>query len=545
MQELLASGPPAAKDTPDAALYRQLASLGGPLLAGARHAAGGPDEPPAETGTDNTESKDAGRAATAGLDPALFGRHPNGAAVEATSLCVEAPSIVEVRLPAELVAGCELVTAGLLDPSSGDEGTVQLQVLAARPQPNVPLSPALPILANDGSAARERVGAALDEFRGLFPAAMCYTRIVPVDEVVTLTLFHREDQHLGRLMLDDAQRAELDRLWAQMHFISHDALTIVDAFEQIMEYATQDSDPSKIEPFRKPINERAAAFRQSLIEAQPRHLEALLDFAARAYRRPLTEADAHDLHALYARLRDEEIEHDDAVRLTLARVLVAPAFLYRVEKPGPGTEQSPVSDWELAGRLSYFLWSSLPVAELRELAAAGRLGDPDALAAQAGRMLRDARVRRLATEFACQWLHIHDFENLDEKSESHFPTFAHLRGAMYEESIQFFTDLFQNDGSVLDILDADYTFLNEELAGHYGIPGVSGDQWRRVEGVKQFSRGGILAQATTLSKQSGASRTSPILRGNWLTEVLLGERLPRPPKDVPTLPDDEAATEGL
>ena len=116
---------------------------------------------------------------------------------------------------------------------------------------------------------------------------------------------------------------------------------------------------------------------------------------------------------------------------------------------------------------------------------------------------------------------------------------------MYEESIQFFAHLFQDDASVLDILDADYTFLNEELAKHYGIPGVSGAEWRRVEGVKQFSRGGILAQATTLAMQSGASRTSPILRGNWISEVLLGERLPRPPKGVPPLPDDEAATEGL
>ena len=152
------------------------------------------------------------------------------------------------------------------------------------------------------------------------------------------------------------------------------------------------------------------------------------------------------------------------------------------------------------------------------------------LVAQTRRMLRDAKTRRLATEFACQWLHIHDFEQLDEKSERHFPTFAGLRGAMYEESIRFFTDLFQRDGSVLDILDADYTFLNEELAKHYGIPGVTGAEWRRVDGVKKYSRGGVLAQATTLAKQSGASRTSPILRGNWVSEVLLGERLPRPPQ---------------
>jgi Protein of unknown function (DUF1588)/Protein of unknown function (DUF1585)/Protein of unknown function (DUF1592) len=111
---------------------------------------------------------------------------------------------------------------------------------------------------------------------------------------------------------------------------------------------------------------------------------------------------------------------------------------------------------------------------------------------------------------------------------------------MYEESIRFFTDLFQNDRRVTDILDADYTFLNEDLAKHYEIAGVKGADWRRVEGVKKFSRGGILGQATTLAKQSGASRTSPILRGNWVSEVLLGEKLPRPPKDVPQLPEDEA-----
>jgi hypothetical protein len=177
-------------------------------------------------------------------------------------------------------------------------------------------------------------------------------------------------------------------------------------------------------------------------------------------------------------------------------------------------------------------------------AAAGTFHRPEVLAAQTRRMLGDPRMRRLAIEFGCQWLHVHDFDALDEKSERHFPTFGGLREAMYEETIRFFTELFQHDGSVLEILDADYTFLNEALAAHYGIPGVSGENWRRVEGVKKFSRGGILGQATTLAKQSGASRTSPILRGNWVAEVLLGDKLPRPPKDVPKLPEDEA-TENL
>jgi hypothetical protein len=159
--------------------------------------------------------------------------------------------------------------------------------------------------------------------------------------------------------------------------------------------------------------------------------------------------------------------------------------------------------------------------------------------------LQDEKARRLATEFACQWLHVYEFDGLDEKSERHFPTFNALRGAMYEETILFFTDLFRRDLPALAFLDADSTYLNGPLAQHYGIPGVTGEDWRRVDGVKAFGRGGILGLSTTLAKQSGASRTSPILRGNWVSEVLLGEKLPKPPPGVPQLPDDEAATGGL
>ena len=155
------------------------------------------------------------------------------------------------------------------------------------------------------------------------------------------------------------------------------------------------------------------------------------------------------------------------------------------------------------------------------------------------------KTRRLATEFACHWLHIDDFEHLDEKSERHFPTFADFAARWPRNRFCFLPICFSTAVRCSNILDADYTFLNEPLARHYGIPGVTGPEWRRVDGVKKFSRGGVLAQATTLAKQSGASRTSPILRGNWISEVLLGERLPKPPKGVPPLPDDEAATEGL
>ncbi len=379
----------------------------------------------------------------------------------------------------------------------------------------------------------------MEEFRQLFPVALCYTKIVPVDEVVTLTLFHREDGHLARLLLDEKQKAKLDRLWDELHYVSRDALTLVDAFEQLWQFATQDADPSKFEPLRQPINARAAAFRQLLADTEPRHVEAVLEFANRAYRRPLTDVEKSQLQSLYRRLRGQGLPHDESIRLLLSRVLVSPAFLYRAEYTGPGSRPVPVNDYELASRLSYFLWSSQPDSELRAAAAAGQLRNAAGLAAQAHRMLGDARVRRLATEFGAAWLHIHGFDSLDEKSERHFPAFRDLRGAMYEESIRYFADFFSGNRSILSLLDADHTFLNEALAKHYGIPGVSGSEWRRVNGVRKYSRGGILGQASVLAKQSGASRTSPILRGNWIAEVLLGDKLPRPPKDVPQLPTDE------
>jgi len=554
VQKLLTGKSPEASDAPNVSLYQQLRASGGPLLGGILRS----------LSSGKIEAKNA--AGDWGLDPALFGKHPGGGQVDAANLCVQAPSVIEVRLPADLVEGCELVTSGVLEPKSGAEGSVQLQVLSGKAPVGSGLKPAevtvtqvggqwtgdnrrtsfaAPILVSEGSQARKRIEAGFEEFRRLFPAALCYTKIVPVDEVVTLTLYYREDDHLMRLMLSDAEQKQLDKLWDELHYTSQDALTLVDALEQLIQYATQDADPKVFEPLRKPFADRAAAYRQRLIDTEPRHLESLLAFAGQAYRRPMSDAESKELSNLYGRLRQQEIPHEDAFRLTLARILVSPAFLYRIEKPAPGAGQSPASDFELASRLSYFLWSSQPDEELRQLAAAGKLSDPEVLRGQTRRMLKDAKARRLATEFACQWLHIHDFDHLDEKSERHFPTFVGLRSAMYEESIQFFTDLFQNDGSVTGILDADYTFLNEDLAKHYGITGVQGANWRRVEGVKKSGRGGILAQATTLAKQSGASRTSPILRGNWISEVLLGERLPRPPKGVPVLPDDETATAGL
>ena len=505
-----------------------------------------------------------------GLDPALFGRHPNGKAIDADSLVVRAPAVIPIRLPASLASGRDLVARAVLDQETGSQGSVQVELVLGEPAETSgllvsrtsvlyssvsqvfsdrrDLSISRPILVAEAGGARRRMQAALDDYRSLFPAALCFTQIVPVDEILTLQLFYREDDHLARLMLDRGQRARLDRLWEELRFVSQSPFDRVTALDLLMEAMVGNGRRDRSQylallPLRPPIEQEADVFRRELMDAEPGQLAALVEFAGRAYRRPLTELEVEELRELYRRLREQELSHDEAFRLTLARVFVASPFLYRLEK-APPQAAAEVSDWELASRLSYFLWSSQPDRELRALAAQGRLGAPEVLVWQARRMLADARVRRLATEFACQWLHIYDFDQTEQKSEKYFPEFADIRGDLYEESIRFFTDLFQRDGSLLSLFNADHTFVNRRLAEFYGIEGVQGEDWRRI-GTRDHGRGGILALGATLSKQSGASRTSPILRGNWISEVLLGEKLPRPPPDVPELPPDETTTEGL
>ena len=220
----------------------------------------------------------------------------------------------------------------------------------------------------------------------------------------------------------------------------------------------------------------------------------------------------------------------------LARVFVSPAFLYRAETAPPGKAAAAVNDYEMANRLSYFLWSSMPDAELRSAADTGKLRTPAGVQAQARRMLRDDRVRRLATEFGAAWLHIHDFETLDEKSERHFPTFSDLRGAMYEESIRFFTDFFQNNRSVLSLLDADHTFLNETAGqalrdSRRRRTGMAARRWRpQVRARRHTGPGGRPGEAVRrLAHQPDPARQLD-RRG------AARRKLPRPPKDVPQLP---------
>jgi hypothetical protein len=551
IQQLLNAPAPPPADSPDATLLQQLTALNGPLLLEFRRSLATSDD--LHANIPNT---------IPGPDPAAFGRHPDGTPIEPRDLCLHAPAIFEVRVPAELVAGCELLTDATLHAPTSPTGTVQLRLLTERPanlseiaatnskpgqakarwsDGDAPLVFDSPILAIQDSEAHHKVLADFSTFRDLFPAALCYTRIVPVDEVVTLTLYYREDDQLRRLILNQQQTQQLDQLWNDLHCVSRSALALVDAYEQLWQFATQDADPSAFEPMREGIMANAEKFRQQLVDSEPIHINHILRLASKAWRRPLSSTEADALRNFYQQLRNAELNHEDATRMLLARILAAPQFLYKIEAAAQGNRPAAVSSNELASRLSFFLWASIPDDALREAADSGQLASNEQLRSQLQRMLKHPRIRRMAVEFGCQWLHVRDFDQLDEKSEQTFPEFNTLRGDMYEETIRFFEDLLQNDASVLSLLDADHTFVNSRLAAFYGLPGVEGDHFRRFDNAKAHFRGGILAMASTLAKQSGASRTSPILRGNWVSEFLLGDRLPKPPKGVPVLPEQTPA----
>jgi hypothetical protein len=384
-------------------------------------------------------------------------------------------------------------------------------------------------------------------FRAVFPTEIFYGKITPDDEAVSLKLFHREDEPLKRLFTDDESYKRLDHAWEELRFISQAPVVENKQLPQFIGFMTADQPKELVAYFegqRPAFRKRAEQFEAEAEAAAKKQLAALVDFAALAYRRPLVEKEKSDLLEQYAALRKKGSPKEGAFRTVLTRILISPYFLLRIERAQPGTEAQPVSVWELATRLSYFLWATMPDAELRRVAADGSLLESKILSAQVARMLKDAKVRGLATEFATQWLHVRDLQQNREKNEKLFPTFDdELRDALFEETVLFLQDIFQSDRPIHDLLDADDTFLNESLARHYGIPDVDGPMWRKVSGVKKYGRGGILTLGSVLTKQSGASRTSPVLRGNWLVEVMLGEKLPKPPPDVPRLPEEEAGTE--
>lgn len=263
----------------------------------------------------------------------------------------------------------------------------------------------------------------------------------------------------------------------------------------------------------------------------------LKPFAARAFRRPVTDAEVERLVKCALLARDNGEPFERGMQLAIQAALVSPNFLFRVEvdpKPNDPKAERLLNPYELANRLSYFLWSSMPDEELTRAAANGSLMKPAVLRHQTLRMLKDPKAKALGENFAGQWLMLRSLKNA-QPNKDQFPDFNDtLRASMKTETEMFFNDVVRNDRSILDFIDGKFTYLNGPLAKHYGIPGVEGENFRRVA-LTDSARGGILTQASILTVTSNPTRTSPVKRGKWVLENLLGTPPPPQPPNVPEL----------
>jgi hypothetical protein len=421
--------------------------------------------------------------------------------------------------------------------------------------------------------------------------------------------YFRDDTPLMDMILDESDRQKLDHLWMDFDMVAFvperthlqffvyeraESGTITDpefnfakaedpsntSDEKIKKFAdlylakacrkgaNPQTQQAIIEHFPR-IADSIRSAERARLAAEPVHRRALLDFARRAYRRPLTPDEQDSLLAFYWSLRQKDgLSHEDAIRDTVISILMSPNFLFRLDldaeaeptRPASAdrlvavehrslpmqahsTNVQPLSDYALASRLSYFLWSSMPDKELLAHAAAGDLHRPAVLDAQAHRMLRDPRIRALALEFGGNWLDFRRFEEHNAVDRDRFPSFTNdLREAMFEEPLRFLMDEYQGNRSVLDMLYAKHTFVNATLARHYGMKDVKATEsdWVRVDNADRYSRGGLLPMAVFLTKNSPGLRTSPVKRGYWVVRRLLGEYIPPPPAVVPELPKDES-----
>jgi hypothetical protein len=474
------------------------------------------------------------------------------------------------------------------------------------------------------AAERSRYEAAFARFASVFPDAFYVSergRYFPDDSEDkgrflsagyhnTMGYF-RDDTPLSELILDDKGQKELERLWNEFDFIAeYTARTWIQYFfnqsGEILGHGAEAGSPrptdraitdeSVIMGFREAYLAKAASdpendpvapeaildhfnrvnatlrgLEKEHAAAEPLHQQALLKFAERAYRRPLTPAERDDLLAYYRTLREKnELSHEDAIRDCIVSILMSPDFLYRIDlqdnagtrssrspirpavlKTPSGIAVAPLSSYALASRLSYFLWSSMPDDELLKHAASGDLHRPEVLLAETRRMLKDQRARAMAAEFGGNWLDFRHFETINSVDRDRFPSFNNdLREAMFEEPVRFIQDAINHNRSVLDMLYGDYTFVNPVLAKHYGMPAFNESDaqaepntWVRVDDAEKYQRGGLLPMAVFLTENSPGLRTSPVKRGYWVVRRVLGEVIPPPPPVVPELPADEAKSD--
>jgi len=383
------------------------------------------------------------------------------------------------------------------------------------------------------------------------------------DAFVLKVKYQRSDKFFSENMVDGADRARLDQAWNDLFgswpyhdaylgmLADHYGLKLKSLKIEDLDAARIAAQPAAAQPYLTSLRAHYDTVTKAMELAQPGQVNDALAFASRAWRRPLTASEKNGLRAFYQKGRTvNNLDHEGAMRAVIARVLVSPAFLYRVEtvSGARSSGEKALDGWEIASRLSFFLWSSIPDDELRRAAAAGELSNPAMLAKQVKRMTADPKARRIATEFFGQWLGFYHFDQYRGVDTGRFPEFTDdVKSAMYDEAISTFEFLVRQGRPVREILHADYTFLNQPLAKFYGlqVDVKSDDKVVKVEGANAFNRGGALRLGSVLTTTSAPLRTSPVKRGDWVLRRVLGSPTPPPPGDAGTLPGDDKSFNGL
>lgn len=441
---------------------------------------------------------------------ALYGKDPLGkGGVAPEVLCVQAPAVLPLPLPEGVT---EVNVVGKLDMRSPevDKATVQWTLSTGTPpNPSAIIPGVLTVWKRQTEAAKVTM-ADFGRMKTVFP-----------------DMFERRLEEVARNFYSNNPGPGV------YYFSDEQLLALLPEMEKKrLKGMRTDWDYVWTEKLSK---EKQAEYDKLLRQ----HLKT---FASIAWRRPADEAEKQQLDALYNDGLTKGLDRESAAREVVARVLVSPHFLFKTElspvaapEPESPATDHPVSAWELASRMSYFLWSSKPDEQLRKAASDGSLLKPEVREAEVRRMLRSPKAQAMAKEFTGQWLEFSGFEKHSAVDGKKFPEFTpELREDLYDETLTFFAHLIREDRPVREIINADYTFLNERLAKFYGVPGVTGEQFKKVSVTAQ-NRGGVLGMGSVLIKTSRSHRTSPVLRGNWLLQSVLGTPVPPPPADVPEL----------
>ena len=471
-----------------------------------------------------------------------FGKHPAGGVIGENDLVLGGEVTVPVAMPIPQgrIAG-QLLVEVELDLEHGVDRIVRCSISDGKvvDETAAEVGDASTLLANPASAEVAQWKTGVAEFARLLPE-VSHREPAPSDRDPIPPPFdntyntpernhfhysikyHRDDQFLALHVLDDATRRQLDQAWTDLllSFEYHDAnlrfvakkfgINLGKAGIADLDLAAIERLPAEPRSLIQRLQGEFQAMQAALAAAEPGHVADALRLAQRAWRRPLTAAEQLRLGEFYTSLRrDSQLDHEQAIRALLTRILVAPAYLYRAE-PHEMAGIVPLTDWELASRLSFFLWSSLPDEELCRAAAAGELRRSQELERQARRMLRDPKARRLAAEFFGQWFGFYRFDEYRGIDAGRFPEFDdELRKAMHDEAVSFFEHVVREDRPVGEILFADYTFLNARLARHYGIDAANlpENQPVRVADVGAHHRGGLLGLAAIQAVTSAPLRT--------------------------------------